>query len=63
VRKVWVVSQSGLDFFLVLSIERSQLIVVLDDATQTEGWDLVADFLDAYHPETADEFPHMTTLL
>ena len=42
---------------------REQLISVLDDATQTEGWDLLAEFLDAYHPETADEFPHVTTIL
>ena len=42
---------------------RERLITVLDDATQTEGWDLLSEFLDAYHPETADEFPHVTTVL
>lgn len=42
---------------------REQLITVLDDATQSEGWEFLADFLDAYHPETADEFPHVTTIL
>lgn len=42
---------------------REQLISVLDNATQTEGWDLLAEFLDAYHPETADGFPHVTTIL
>jgi hypothetical protein len=39
------------------------LITVLDDATQTEGWELLEEFLDAYHPDTADEFPHVTTIL
>jgi len=42
---------------------RERLIAVLDDVTQTEGWDLLAEFLDAYHPETTDEFPHVTTVL
>lgn len=42
---------------------REQLITVLDEATQTEGWEFLAEFLDAYHPETADEFPHVTTIL
>ena len=42
---------------------REQLITVLDDATQTEGWEFLEEFLDAYHPETADEFPHVTTIL
>jgi hypothetical protein len=42
---------------------QEQLITVLDDATQTEGWELVEDFLDAYHPDTADKFPHVTTIL
>lgn len=42
---------------------RKELITVLDDTTQTEGWKLLEKFLDAYHPETADEFPHVTTVL
>lgn len=42
---------------------REQLITVLDDATQTEGWEFLAEFLDAYHPKTADDFPHVTTIL
>jgi len=42
---------------------REQLITVLDDATQTEGWEFLEEFLDAYHPEIADEFPHVTTIL
>jgi hypothetical protein len=42
---------------------REQLITVLDDATQSEGWEFLADFLDAYHPGTTDEFPHVTTIL
>lgn len=42
---------------------KKQLVTVLDDATQSEGWEFLADFLDAYQPETADEFPHVTTIL
>jgi hypothetical protein len=42
---------------------RERLITALDDATQTEGWEFLEEFLDAYHPETADEFPHVTTIL
>ena len=42
---------------------KEQLITVLDDVTQSEGWKFLVDFLDAYHPETADEFPHVTTIL
>jgi hypothetical protein len=42
---------------------REQLITALDDATQTEGWEFLEEFLDAYHPETGDEFPHLTTIL
>jgi len=42
---------------------REQLITVLDDMTQTDGWELLEEFLNAYHPETADEFPHVTTVL
>lgn len=42
---------------------REKLITTLDDATQAEGWEVLTDFLDAYHPETADEFPHVTTIL
>ena len=42
---------------------RERLITTLDDVTQSEGWEFLADFLDAYHPETADEFPHVTTIL
>ena len=42
---------------------RERLITTLDDVTQSEGWEFLADFLDADHPETADEFPHVTTIL
>jgi hypothetical protein len=42
---------------------REELITVLDETTQTEGWEFLEEFLDAYHPETADEFPHVTTIL
>jgi len=42
---------------------REELVTVLDDTTQTEGWEFLEEFLDAYHPETAGEFPHVTTIL
>ena len=42
---------------------REELITVLDDATQTEGFAFLEEFLDAYHPQTADDFPHVTTIL
>ena len=42
---------------------QAQLITVLDDATQTEGWGLLKGFLDAYHPNTTEDFPHVTTVL
>jgi hypothetical protein len=42
---------------------RVELITALDDATQTDGFAFLAEFLDAYHPETADDFPHVTTIL
>jgi len=41
---------------------RVELITALDDATQTEGFPFLAEFLDAYHPETADDFPHVTPI-
>lgn len=42
---------------------REPLITALDDRTQTEGWEFLAEFIDAYHPATADAFPHVTTIL
>lgn len=42
---------------------REPLITALDDATQSEGWGFLAEFIDAYHPATADGFPHVTTIL
>ena len=42
---------------------RERLITVLDDAVLAEDWELLEEFLDAYHPETSDEFPHVTTVL
>ena len=42
---------------------RVELITALDDATQTEGFAFLGEFLDAYHPETADDFPHVTSIL
>jgi hypothetical protein len=35
----------------------------LDDATQREGWEFLEEFIEAYHPDTADGFPHVTTIL
>ena len=42
---------------------RRQLISVLDEATQAEGWTILEELLDAYHPNTAEGFPHVTTIL
>ncbi len=42
---------------------REQLVTVLDDTVQTEGWEVLEEFIEAYHPETSDEFPHVTTIL
>ena len=39
---------------------RERLITTLGNATQSEDWEFLTDFLDAYHPETADEFPHVS---
>ena len=41
---------------------QEQLIKVLDDTVQTEGWEALEEFIEAYHPETSDEFPHVTTI-
>ena len=42
---------------------REQLITTLDTATQSGGWAFLNDILNAYHPETGDELPHVTTIL
>jgi hypothetical protein len=42
---------------------RKPLITALDDATEARGWTLLNEFIDAYHPETADGFPHVTTII
>lgn len=42
---------------------REPLISVLDEATQAEGWPFLEEFIEAYHPDTADGFPHVTTIL
>ena len=42
---------------------REELITTLDKATQSNGWAFLNDVLNAYHPETGDEFPHVTTIL
>ena len=42
---------------------QERFINVLDDATQTNGWEFLAEFLNAYHPGITEEFPHVTTIL
>jgi hypothetical protein len=42
---------------------REELITVLDDTTQMEEFSFLAEFLNAYHPEAADDLPHVTTIL
>lgn len=42
---------------------REPLIEGVDRAVQAEGWALLEDLIAAYHPETSDEFPHVTTTL
>lgn len=42
---------------------REQLISALDEATQAKGWPFLEAFIEAYHPDTADDFPHVTTIL
>ncbi len=39
------------------------LITTLDEATQANGWKFLAEFIDAYHPTTAEDFPHVTTII
>lgn len=47
----------------ILRAYREPLITALDDATQANGWSFLDEFIDAYHPATADDFPHVTTVL
>lgn len=42
---------------------KERLIGELDDATQAEGWTVLEDFIRTYHPDTAENFPHVTTIL
>jgi len=42
---------------------RKPLITALDDVTQAEGWSFLEEFIETYHPDTADGFPHVTTIL
>lgn len=42
---------------------REPLVTALDDATQARGWAFLEEFIDAYHPTTADDFPHVTTII
>ena len=42
---------------------RRQLISELDEVTQAEGWTVLEELIGAYHPTTAEDFPHVTTIL
>lgn len=42
---------------------RKQLISELDETTKAEGWPILEEFIDAYHPDTSESFPHVTTIL
>jgi len=42
---------------------RKPLITAIDDATQAQGWSFLEEFIEAYHPDTVDDFPHVTTIL
>jgi predicted nucleic acid-binding Zn-ribbon protein len=42
---------------------RRTLISELDEVTQAEGWTVLEELLGAYHPTTAEGFPHVTTIL
>lgn len=42
---------------------REPLINALDDATRAEGWPFLEGFIEAYHPATTEDFPHVTTIL
>lgn len=39
------------------------LITALDEATRANGREFLAEFIDAYHPTTAEDFPHVTTII
>lgn len=42
---------------------RRQLISELDGVTQAEGWTVLEELIDVYHPNPAEDFPHVTTIL
>jgi hypothetical protein len=42
---------------------RESLIEGMDRAAQVNGWSVIQDAIDAYHPETSDEYPHVTTTI
>jgi len=42
---------------------QERFITVLDDATQTNGWEFLTELLDAYHPETTDAFLTVITII
>ena len=35
----------------------------MDKAVQAQGWSLLEDIISAYHPDTSDGFPHVTTTI
>jgi hypothetical protein len=42
---------------------RESLIEGVDEAVQAEGWSLLEEAIEAYHPAASEEFPHVTTTL
>ena len=42
---------------------REPLVAALDEATREHGWAFLEDVIEAYNPETSDEFPHVTTII
>ena len=42
---------------------REPLVAALDEATREHGWAFFEEVIEAYHPETSEEFPHVTTII
>ena len=42
---------------------REPLVAALDEVTREHGWAFLEEVIEAYHPETSDEFPHVTTII
>jgi predicted nucleic acid-binding Zn-ribbon protein len=47
----------------IRSAYKKPLISELDEATQSKEWPYFEEFIEAYHPDTDEEFPHVTTIL